>query len=128
MSLKILQGHNQQEHETSHGSMTQTRWTVDGPDGTSLELEGRKFSSGDEGAPMMCNLVCSSMGRHIHITNCRAVDGSPCYGADVQHIHERLTPDPDKPKDAITHGLYWRRMGASIAIVLLRILKLRRYL
>lgn len=104
-------GHTQQEHETSHGSMTQTRWAVDGPDGTSLELGGRKFSSGDEGAPMMCNLVCSSMGRHIHITNCRAADGGPCYGADVQHIHERLTPDPDKPKDAITHGLYWRRMG-----------------
>ena len=126
MSLKILQGHTQQEHETSHGSMTQTRWAVDGPDGTSLELGGRKFSSVDEGAPMMCNLVCSSMGRHPHITNCRAADGSPCYGADVQHIHERLTPDPDKPKDAITHGLYWRRMGAPI-VLLLRLLKLKRY-
>jgi hypothetical protein len=106
--------------------MTQTRWAVDGPDGTSLELGGRKFSSGDEGAPMMCNLICSSMGRHIHITNCRAADGALCYGADVQHIHERLTPDPDKPKDAITHGLHWRRMGAPI-VLLLRLLELKRY-
>jgi len=104
-------GHTQQDHETSHGSMTQTRWTVDGPDGTSLELGGRKFSSNDEGAPMMCNLVCSSIGRHVHIAYCRAADGGPCYGADVQHINERLTPNPDKPKDAISHGLYWRRMG-----------------
>jgi hypothetical protein len=111
--LKI-QGHTQQDHETSHGSMTQTRWAVDGPDGTSLELGGRKFSSSDEGAPMMCNLVCSSMGRHVHIAYCRAADGGPCTGADFQHINERLTPSPDKPKDAITHGLYWRRMGASI--------------
>ena len=121
----IFQGHTQQDHETSHGSMTQTRWTVDGPDGTSLELGGRKFSSNDEGAPMMCNLVCSSMGRHVHIAYCRAVDGDPCYGADVQHINERLTPNPDKPKDAISHGLYWRRMGASV--LLFRSVKLKRY-
>ena len=98
--------------------MTQTRWAVDGPDGTSLELGGRKFSSSDEGAPMMCNLVCSSMGRHVHIAYCRTTDGSPCNGADVQHINERLTPSPDKPKDAITHGLYWRRMGASTLPIL----------
>jgi hypothetical protein len=93
--------------------MTRTRWAVDGPDGTSLELGGRKFSSNDEGAPMMCNLGCSSMERHVHITYCRVTDGGPCYGAEVQHINERLTPNPDKPKDAITHKLYWRRMGAS---------------
>ena len=63
---------------------------------------------------MFCNFVCGSMGRHVHIANCRSVDGSSCYGADVEHINERLSPDPDKPKDSITHGLYWRRMGALI--------------
>ena len=129
LSFNIFQGHTQQEHETRHGSMTQTRWAVDGPDGTSLELGGRKFSSGDEGAPMMCNLVCSAMGRHIHISNCRAADGDPCYGAlgaDLQHINERVAPDPDKPKDAITHGLFWRRMGTQIDL-LLRLLTLKQY-
>ncbi|KAI9443805.1 hypothetical protein H4582DRAFT_1846182 [Lactarius indigo] len=105
-------GHHQQEHETSHGSITRTRWAVDGPDGVSLELGGHKFSS-DEGAPMMCNLVCSSMGRHVHIDYCRAWASEPCDGgAEVQHINTRMTPNPDKPKDAITHGLYWRRMGS----------------
>ena len=99
--------------------MTQTRWTVDGPDGTSLELDGRKFSSNDEGAPMMCNLVCSSMGRHVHIDYCRAEQGGRCDGGEIQHIHKRMTPNPDKPKDFITHGLSWRRMGA-LAIPLLR--------
>ncbi|KAI0302863.1 hypothetical protein B0F90DRAFT_1713048 [Multifurca ochricompacta] len=88
-----------QDHETSHGSMTQTRWAVDGPDGTSLELGGRHFSSNDEGAPMMCNLVCSSLDRH---------DGR-CDGADIQHLGTRIVPHPDKPKDFITHGLHWRR-------------------
>ncbi|KAH9047121.1 hypothetical protein EDB84DRAFT_1462824 [Lactarius hengduanensis] len=104
-------GHTQQEHETSHGSMTQTRWAIDGPDDTGLELGGRKFSSNDEGAPMMCSLVCSSMGRHVHIDYCRAGENAPCDGAEVQHINARMVPNPDKPKDAITHSLYWRRKG-----------------
>ncbi|KAI0058500.1 hypothetical protein BV25DRAFT_1964893 [Artomyces pyxidatus] len=104
-------GHAQQEHETSHGSMSSTRWAVDGPDGTTLELDGHKFSSNDEGAPMMCNIVCSSMGRHTHIDYCRAQDGAPCDGPDVQHIKTKLTPNPDRAKDNITHSLHWRRMG-----------------
>ncbi|KAG2040496.1 hypothetical protein BDR03DRAFT_948927 [Suillus americanus] len=57
-------GHPQQEHETRHGSMSSSRWAVDGPDNTGLEVEGRRFSSNDEGAPMMCNLVCQTLGRH----------------------------------------------------------------
>jgi hypothetical protein len=48
-------GHTQKEHRTSHGSMSKTRWAIDGPDGTAIELEGRKFAANDEGAPM---LVC----------------------------------------------------------------------
>lgn len=46
-------GHPQPEHETSHGSMSKTQWAVDGPDGTVLEVNGRKFASNDDGAPMM---------------------------------------------------------------------------
>ena len=123
--VQYFKGHSQQEHETSHGSMTQTRWAVDGPDGSTLELGGRKFSSNDEGAPMMCNLVCSSMGRHVHIDFCRAEEGSRCDGAEVQHMSERITPDPDKSKDSITHSLHWRRMGAS-TVLFLRSLELKR--
>ena len=91
--------------------MTQTRWAIEGPDDTALELEGRRFSSNDEGAPMMCNLICSSMGRHVHIDYCRARENAPCSGAEVQHLNARLVPDPDRPKDAISHILYWRRLG-----------------
>jgi hypothetical protein len=91
--------------------MTQTRWAIDGPDDVGLELEGRRFSSNDEGAPMMCNLVCSSMGRHVHIDYCRAEKNAPCDGAEVQHINVRLVPNPDRCKDAITHSMYWRRLG-----------------
>ncbi|KAH9965571.1 hypothetical protein BGW80DRAFT_757653 [Lactifluus volemus] len=106
----FLLGHTQ-EHDTSHGSMAQTCWAVDGPDGTSLELGGRKFSSDDDGAPMMCNLVCSSMGRHVHVDYCGTVDGSPCDGPEIQHNTARMLPNPEKAKDYITHRLYWRRIG-----------------
>ena len=92
--------------------MTETRWSIEGSDGTGIELEGRKFSSNDEGAPMMCNLVCSSINRHIHFDYCRT-QGVACSGEEIQHIDARTTPNPDKPKDAITHQLYWRRMGKS---------------
>ena len=96
--------------------MTETRWAVDGPDDASLELGGHKFSSNDEGAPMMCNLVCSSMGRHIHIDYCRTDPLEPCEAAELQHIDLRIVPKPDVPKDAVTHSLYWQRMGSSRTI------------
>ncbi|KAG1725513.1 hypothetical protein EDB19DRAFT_1644008 [Suillus lakei] len=105
-------GHSQQEHETRHGSMSSSRWAVDGPDDTGLEVEGRRFSSNDEGAPMMCNLVCQALGRHIHVDYCRAPDAATCSGNDeVQHISKRLLPNPERAKDCMTHNLFWRRAG-----------------
>ena len=104
-------GHAQQEHETRHGSMSRTRWAIDGPEGSSVELDGRKFSSNDDGAPMLCNLVCTSMGRHVHIDYCR---GEPHDNPEVLHIDERMVPNPDQDKDWITHGLHWRRMGENV--------------
>lgn len=47
------EGHPQQEHETSHGSMSRTRWAVDGDDDTVIEVNGRRFGSGDDGAPLL---------------------------------------------------------------------------
>jgi hypothetical protein len=98
--------------------MTQTRWAIEGPD-ADIELGGRKFSANDEGAPMMCNLVCSSMGRHVHIDYCRAVENAPCEGAEMQHINARMIPNPDRLKDAVTHGLHWRRMGMFSTLYLI---------
>ncbi|KAF8122279.1 hypothetical protein EV363DRAFT_1274846 [Boletus edulis] len=105
-------GHPQQEHETRHGSMSRTRWTVDGPDDVPFEIEGRKFSTNDEGAPMMCNLVCSAMGRHVHIDYCRADYEAECTSnEELQHLTRRIQPDPDRPKDLLTHNLFWKRSG-----------------
>lgn len=112
-------GHTQQLHETSHGSMSRTQWAVDGPDGTVLEVNGRRFGSEDDGAPMMCNLVCTSLNRHVHLDYCRTAEGQPCSGNEIQHIggNIRLQPQPDRPKDWVSHSLFWRRSGEWIFLL-----------
>jgi hypothetical protein len=49
-------GHPQTEHETSHGSMSKTRWAIDG-DTAVIQVQGRKFGANDDGAPMLVRLV-----------------------------------------------------------------------
>ncbi|CEL64058.1 hypothetical protein RSOLAG1IB_11042 [Rhizoctonia solani AG-1 IB] len=92
--------------------MTTTRWVLQ-PDAddedAAYELQGRKFGSGDEGAPMLCSLVCAAQGRHAHIDFCR--DPGNCSDTDCEHITERMHPDPDRPKDWISHATYWARSG-----------------
>ncbi|KAJ7016426.1 hypothetical protein C8F04DRAFT_981687 [Mycena alexandri] len=102
-------GHPQVEHDTSHGSMSRTSWAIDGPDDTILELKGRKFAGGDDGAPMMCNLLCQDLGRHVHVDYCRGTADAPCVGAEVEHIDVPLSPNPDQSKDWISHSLFWKR-------------------
>ncbi|PVF92927.1 hypothetical protein CPB86DRAFT_144289 [Serendipita vermifera] len=101
-------GHPQNEHETSHGSMSQTEWVVEGDDDAILELEGRKYATGDSGAPMLCSMVCKSLGRHVHIDTCRADDAANCNGAGVQHINGQKGTGKH---DWITHRLFWARSG-----------------
>lgn len=113
-------GHPQPEHETRHGSMTATRWAIDGEDEAVMELNGRRFSANDDGAPMMCSLVCKQMGRHVHIDFCRATD-NPCSTEGAQHIRTRMLPSADRPKDFITHNLYWRRSGMPSFVRSLRV-------
>ena len=106
-------GHPQKEHETSHGSMSRVTWSVEGSDGTAFEVAGHKFATNDDGAPMMCSLYCADLGRHVHVDYCRSANPASCSGAEIQHISTRVQPNPEKPKDWITHSLYWKRMGAS---------------
>ncbi|KAF9064891.1 hypothetical protein BDP27DRAFT_1467712 [Rhodocollybia butyracea] len=103
--------HSQQLHETRHGSMSKTTWSLENPD-EAIELGGRKFGTGDDGAPMLCNIVCTDRGRHPHADYCRAPTGQPCRPVEgVQHIAHQIRPHPNRPKDWITHSLHWRRMG-----------------
>jgi hypothetical protein len=90
--------------------MQQTEWIVDGDDNTALDLEGRKYATGDSGAPMLCSLLCKTMGRHVHVAPCRAEIGEECQEDGVEHI---LQPNAQEEYDWITHRLFWARSGKS---------------
>ncbi|KAF9228244.1 hypothetical protein BS17DRAFT_877588 [Gyrodon lividus] len=105
-------GHSQQEHDTRHGSMAQTRWSIDSADDEGLEVDGRRFSTNDEGAPMLCNLLCQALGRHAHVDYCRAEDAASCTGnEEIQHITRNMQPNAHRPKDFVSHSLSWKRSG-----------------
>ena len=99
------------EHSTNHGSMSKTQWAIEKINGEIIELDGHKFSSGDDGAVMLCNLVCSNMGRHAHIDYRRAQDAGSCNGQEAEHIHLHVDPNLERAKDWTSHKLYWRRTG-----------------
>ncbi|CCA69193.1 hypothetical protein PIIN_03093 [Serendipita indica DSM 11827] len=82
--------HPQKDHETAHGSMEQTEWLVDGDDTAAITLDGRRFASGDSGAPMLCSLFCKSMGRHVVYSN--------DVGSTADQLLDRL------PRDATEDG------------------------
>jgi hypothetical protein len=46
-------GHLQLEHETSHGSMSRTRWAISSDSNQGITVNGHKFGAEDEGAPML---------------------------------------------------------------------------
>jgi hypothetical protein len=52
--------------------MSRTRWAVDGPDGTAVELDGRKFGASDEGAPMLVSLITDIIYITISFANSSA--------------------------------------------------------
>ncbi|KAF8341339.1 uncharacterized protein EI90DRAFT_2905822 [Cantharellus anzutake] len=96
-------------HNTTHGNMEQTSWSFEGDDSTTREVAGRKFSTGDSGAPMYCNMFCKELGRHAHIDFCRAPRNGRCTDDTVEHIAARMNPEPNRDKDWITHASYWAR-------------------
>jgi len=90
--------------------MSNAFWSVHGESNGTVEVEGRKYSDGDSGAPMLCSLVCKSLGRHIHIDACRSADENGACGGSpgIQHIND---PDGNKKEDLISHRVFWERSG-----------------
>ncbi|CAB5384282.1 unnamed protein product [Rhizophagus irregularis] len=103
-------GHTLHTHDTGHGIMTQTEFT--GEDNV-FEYAGYKLRVGDQGTFVLCNLFCKGLGRHRHIDYCQNVINckDENQGRDIQHINEKVLPNPDKPKDFISHKLFWKRTG-----------------
>ncbi|CAE6383430.1 unnamed protein product [Rhizoctonia solani] len=106
-------GHPQKLHKTSHGSMVETKWIVEPKKDASgrpdlvYKLENHKYGAGDAGAPMLCQMMCSKQGRHAHVDFC--CDPNNHTTPACEHITTRMQPEPDKPKDWISHATYWER-------------------
>jgi hypothetical protein len=93
--------------------MSNAVWFVHGENDGTVEVRGRKYSAGGSGAPMLCSLVCKSLGRHIHIDACRSADDNGFCGGGpgIQHIND---PDGNKYEDLISHRVFWRRSGRKM--------------
>ena len=109
-------GHIQPEHATLHGSVSNIVWFVQGEDNGTVEVESRKFSSG---APMLCSLVCKSLGRHIHNKKCRSADevGLCGGGPGIQHIDD---PPSKENEDLISimSRLLGAQRGGNVSLIM----------
>lgn len=114
--------------------MSKTRWAVEGPDTSVIEVNGRKFGANDDGAPLLvsisyclpwsqleewcqCSMICKDLGRHVHLDYCRTQPGDACSGAGIEHLNAPLHPHPGRAKDFVTHDLFWRRTGIYFRIL-----------
>ena len=89
--------------------MVNAVWFVHGDDDGTVEVEGRKYAAGDSGDSMLCNMVCKSLQRHIHVDSCRAGDDRECGGGPgIQHIDDTTS---SKKEDLVSHRIFWDRSG-----------------
>lgn len=96
--------------------MQHTVWALENSDLSSIEVDGHRFGALDGGAPQLCSMYCSHRGRHVHLDYCRNWPDQ-CREAESEHIDERLVPEPDQPKDWISHRLFWARTGVFLRSV-----------
>lgn len=101
-------GHDQEEHETGHGSMERAKWFLDGDEDAFIGIDDRKYATGDSGGPMLCSMLCLALGRHVHVSDCWAEDPYDCQDTELEHIHGHNLP---RPMDWISHRLFWKRSG-----------------
>ncbi|CAE6523134.1 unnamed protein product [Rhizoctonia solani] len=113
---KLPLDHPQKLHHTTHGSMKETKWIVEPQKNAAgkqvdagYKLENHKYGAGDEGAPMLCQMMCSKQGRHAHVDFCQ--DPNNHTTPACEHISTRMQPEPNRPKDWISHATYWERTG-----------------
>ncbi|KAH7325390.1 hypothetical protein B0J17DRAFT_581710 [Rhizoctonia solani] len=98
-------GHTQPLHKTNHGSMVGGRWVIEDVDPT-YSIDDQTYGQGDQGATMLCHMLCAKQGRHMHVDFCRDPDNheQPL----CKHIPSQQ-PESDQSKDWISHATYWER-------------------
>lgn len=92
--------------------MEQTKWFLE-EERESIEVGGHKYGSGDDGAPMLCSLVCKSMSRHVHVADCVVGEHGQCArGTEVEHIATTGGHGIRGTVDWVSHNLYWKKSGS----------------
>ncbi|GBC20091.1 uncharacterized protein OCT59_006577 [Rhizophagus irregularis] len=102
-------GHKQL-HNTKHGidgNMTQIKFSED---------NASEYTSVDsQGTFTLCNMHCKNLGRHRHVGYCQNEEICKLRNDndrhDLKHINEQIQPNPDRPKDFISHKIFWKRTG-----------------
>ena len=92
--------------------MEQTKWFSE-EETERVEVGGNKYGSGDFGAPVLCSLVCKSMGRHTHVVDCVAGEDGGCSGgSELEHIATTRKHVAKGSTDWVSHNLYWKKSGS----------------
>lgn len=93
--------------------MELTAWAVEGNSDAVVEVQGRKFAAQESGAPQLCSAICRDLGRHAHIDYCRNAKGQ-CQEPESEHIGVPMLPNINRPKDWVSHKVFWARTGQFI--------------
>ncbi|RLN53310.1 hypothetical protein BBJ29_000477 [Phytophthora kernoviae] len=86
-------------------------------DAEEIDVEERKYKTGERGIAEMCNLYCSKMGReHVHYVDCDQGSTAKCvYSGSTtdqrRHCTRALDPKPEKETDEILHEQFWKTLG-----------------
>ena len=95
-------------HKTSHGNMRHTFFVSNQEQ---INIGDRKYVVGECGEAEMCNMFCKSQGQgHLHIVTCDSKEGQQCtHSKNDGRRHETIKyePEPDIPKDELTHENFW---------------------
>ena len=100
-------------HHAHHGNMRKCFFVANQDN---IEVGNHKYKVGEQAVAEMCHIFCNTLGRgHSHIVECDSEDPKSCmYSAKEdgrRHETMRYQPNPDIPKDELTHDSYWASIG-----------------
>jgi hypothetical protein len=58
----------------------------------------------------------------VHLDYCRAASGAECAGNEIEHLTTKISPNPDRAKDAVSHSVFWKRSGTPTHLLILNVL------
>ncbi|XP_075243180.1 uncharacterized protein LOC142337658 [Convolutriloba macropyga] len=99
-------------HHVRHGNMRNCFFAANEDD---IQVGSHKYKVGEPAVAEMCHVFCKTLGRgHAHIVECNNLPGH-CYYTTREdgrrHETAKYHPNPEVPKDEMTHEAYWAMIG-----------------